>query len=778
MFMQILPAHAKGSCVHIIVGSMLARSILQGNARASICGTSKEYSSHIFLCRNGKNNDFLKAEFGDEEAQICKNMIHRKLMLSVFLCLPFLCHAQMSGSGTAEDPYQVKTAFDLFDVRSELSAHYILMNDIDLSDWIAEESPTQGWAPIGTKTSPFTGVVDGNNKTIKGLYINRPSTDYVGLFGYIQGANIHHICLVNPVITANNNCGTIVGGTTSNVEFSLADNVCIGGNITANDYVGGIIGSVCYGDYPPYVRVVTNVVGNYSSSNISANSIVGGIVGDLQGQYYTSWGNYMISSVRDNHYAGKIMGNSICGGIVGQASAYYYTLPLDVNIVRNLAGGTIEGNSNINGILGGRAGENTTQNDYFLIKNNLCYMDVISSKQTAYRIYSEPFPDNFAQTTTKIIKDGVIIDVEDNNYNGTSLGVNTLRRKNTYLGMEFDFDTQWDINGGETYPYNIEQCTPVSITSCTSGEHAKVSGTAPSDGKVYVFVNNVMYEGDVVGGEWEINMGSIEEGVMVRVSADSDNKMASILVNTVTENAVTTLDENSTTVPLASDGNVDIKVLRTLKKDNWSTIVLPFNMTEEQLKAAFGDDVELAEFTDYEVDDEDNVTSINVHFAAIDLTEGLLANYPYMIKVSRNISEFTTRAEIAPDEENAISEYAEGRGAKRHVYGTFIGTYHAQTVVPNRSLFVSGNQFWYSKGETKMKAYRAYFTFEDVLATIDNANSRIFILLDNDNSTTEVKGIKELTKKSESVVFNLAGQRIDKPTKGFYIINNKKIFIK
>ena len=61
-----------------------------------------------------------------------------------------------------DNPYQVRTAFDLFDVRSNLSAYYKLMNDIDLTEWIAEENPSQGWTPIGTETSPFIGVLFNN----------------------------------------------------------------------------------------------------------------------------------------------------------------------------------------------------------------------------------------------------------------------------------------------------------------------------------------------------------------------------------------------------------------------------------------------------------------------------------------------------------------------------------------------------------------------------------------------------------------------------------------
>jgi len=53
------------------------------------------------------------------------------------------------------------------------------------------------------------------------------------------------------------------------------------------------------------------------------------------------------------------------------------------------------------------------------------------------------------------------------------------------------------------------------------------------------------------------------------------------------------LDETSTTAPKASNGAVDVLVKRTIKANEWSTICLPFTMTETQVKTAFGDDVRI-----------------------------------------------------------------------------------------------------------------------------------------------------------------------------------------
>ena len=173
------------------------------------------------------------------------------------------------------------------------------------------------------------------------------------------------------------------------------------------------------------------------------------------------------------------------------------------------------------------------------------------------------------------------------------------------------------------------------------------------------------------------------------------------------------LNETSTTAPVAAT-NVNVRVKRTIYANEWSTICLPFDMTEAQVKAAFGDDVQLAEFVGYEVCD--GGLQIKVIFDDVMLAEdGLMANHPYIIKVSSNIKAFTVDGvTIIPDEDHAVAEFDNGKsGNHRHVYGTFKGTYHAGTTVPNNCLFLKDNKFWYSTGLTDMMAFRAYFVFED-----------------------------------------------------------------
>ena len=232
------------------------------------------------------------------------------------------------------------------------------------------------------------------------------------------------------------------------------------------------------------------------------------------------------------------------------------------------------------------------------------------------------------------------------------------------------------------------------------------------------------------------------------------------------------LDENSTEVPAAAT-NVDVRVKRTIKANEWSTIVLPFAMTAEQVKAAFSDDVQLADFTgtDPEFDNDDNCVAVKANFDAVTAIE---ANHPYIIKVSQPVEEFTVDGvDIESDEDEAYIEFDNGlTGRKRVVYSGFYGTYHAGTEVPEYCLFLNSNKFWYSTGQTKMKAFRAYFEFIDILAEVENA-AGVKICVDNDDAT----GIKTLplsTLKGENT-YNLAGQRVGKNYKGIVVTKGKKV---
>ena len=238
----------------------------------------------------------------------------------------------------------------------------------------------------------------------------------------------------------------------------------------------------------------------------------------------------------------------------------------------------------------------------------------------------------------------------------------------------------------------------------------------------------------------------------------------------------TLLDELSTEAPEAAT-NVDVRVKRTIAAGVWNTLCLPFAMTKEQVKLAFGDDVQLGDFTGCTVDDE--TENITVNFTEV---TAIAANHPYIIKVKSLVEEFTVDGvDITPEEEPVIDkdEVTTGSGRnKKTTYNSFIGNYVNGTEVPDFAMFLSENKFWFSTGQTKIKAFRGYFDFVTAGAEYDESEveaARVTIAFEN--TVTGVKdSIRETTTNTKW--YSLSGQRVQKPGKGIYVRDGKKMVIK
>ena len=269
----------------------------------------------------------------------------------------------------------------------------------------------------------------------------------------------------------------------------------------------------------------------------------------------------------------------------------------------------------------------------------------------------------------------------------------------------------------------------------------------------------------------QLTAGTILNGSIsdIRLSTADNSSVAMSNANfTITvkhpEDMRIILDETSTTAPEAAQ-NANIRVIRTIKGGEWNTIVLPFSLTNKQLKEIFGSDVKLADFTGYNTVTEDGkVSNIDVHFRTI--SGSLQANHPYLIKTKDDITEFVVDGvNIDPEEKPTVEQ-----GTNKE-WKNFVGCYKANTKVPEDALFINGGKFWYSSGKTKIKAFRAYFDFYDVLPS--TANSRIAMIFDDAEATGIATTDTETT--DDDAYYNLHGQRVDKPSKGIFVKENKKV---
>ena len=323
---------------------------------------------------------------------------------------------------------------------------------------------------------------------------------------------------------------------------------------------------------------------------------------------------------------------------------------------------------------------------------------------------------------------------------------------------------------GDGQPAALYTLDLSQYVTCYSNPSTIIGG---NDG-VLVYIPVEVSDELTVGSELTASLTDIAFGSIDAVSHSFPNSSFTIKI---TDEII--LDENSPVAPQDA-AKVKVRVKRTIKANQWSTLCLPFDMTVAQLKAVFGADVELAEFSDYEtVTDGSDVTSLTVNFVDADLTDGFYGNWPYLIKTSKDITEFSIDGvSIVNDVASAVAEYDNGKsGKQRKVFGKFIGTYEAGTIVPDKSLFLSDNKFWYSVGNTKIKAFRAYFTFNDVLSSLNGAGVKMFFG-DAETRVNDIKG------DEDESVYDLGGRKLADSKadahirRGVYIVNGQKVIIK
>lgn len=237
-----------------------------------------------------------------------------------------------------------------------------------------------------------------------------------------------------------------------------------------------------------------------------------------------------------------------------------------------------------------------------------------------------------------------------------------------------------------------------------------------------------------------------------------------------------TLNETDASICNASNGQVDVVVNRNIKANEWNTICLPFDMSEHQVKAVFGNNVRLADFTSWNFEGTPtNVTKINIVFS--DVTS-ILRNHPYIIKVEEDITTFKVyNVEVfkgSASNSNVYNYYDEDEEEDFQYTGTMTGVRKTGTVA-NNSIFLANNKFYYSTGSTNIKAYRATFNFGNIVLS-DPSPSRITMSFDEPSS--ETTGIKDVKVVRSDKVYNLSGQQVKNPAKGIYVKDGKKVIIK
>lgn len=214
--------------------------------------------------------------------------------------------APAAGDGSSGNPFQIATWQNLYWISqnsAEWGHSYIQTANIDFnsaSPAINTWDSGAGWTPIGNATTKFTGSYNGQYFTITGLYINRSSTDNIGLFGYTNGATISNIGLIGGSVIGKNYVGTLVG---ANYGATPINNSYNTGTVSGSSQVGGLVGINNDGTITSSYN--TGTIGNGVITS-SGSYYVGGLVGHNN-----------VGTIRNCYSIGAISGYYGIGGLVG-----------------------------------------------------------------------------------------------------------------------------------------------------------------------------------------------------------------------------------------------------------------------------------------------------------------------------------------------------------------------------------------------------------------------------------------------------------------------------
>jgi hypothetical protein len=226
-----------------------------------------------------------------------------KLNVKIFILLVFLsnvCFAQFAGgSGTAEDPWLIRTPENLDSIRyflgkTKADNFYKQIADIDLG--VAPWNVGAGWEPLGNDSLYFEGNYDGNGYQIINLTINRPEEDNIGLYGNISSSMLVNISLTNINITGKNKVGGLVGY----CDPSGIEECYTTGSAYGLSAVGGIVGFCSY-------VVVLNC---FTTAEVSGLTDIGGVIGKIGSEE-----GYCC--IVKTYSTGNIAGDSNTGGLIG-----------------------------------------------------------------------------------------------------------------------------------------------------------------------------------------------------------------------------------------------------------------------------------------------------------------------------------------------------------------------------------------------------------------------------------------------------------------------------
>lgn len=332
-------------------------------------------------------------------------------------------------------------------------------------------------------------------------------------------------------------------------------------------------------------------------------------------------------------------------------------------------------------------------------------------------------------------------------------------------GKNYTFNVQRALTDNGRLQLNGSTVTSPSFPDFTNGYKVSVEYTANSKSAEFTLSSG----SKSVSGQGQCDKKTllldVKDGAAFIIT---NNKAAYVSKIEIVPNKVgIILDENSESNTIEAKTGVNVTFKRSMVANEWNTICLPFDVTMDKAKAAFGDNVKIVEL--------DTEAAVDANVLSFKASTGIVAATPYLIKPSAVSETGTYTFKGVEIKEAAVTP----RKVKTNGNLYFNGIYNKMDVTTDVSsgyyaaFLGANNTIFKAKAGGTMKGFRAYFA-------IPKSASASALRVVIDGTATSIKNIDSEVVESNAPVYNLQGQRVDgnNLTPGIYVKAGKKFVVK
>lgn len=661
------------------------------------------------------------------------------------------------------------------------SASAMLTADIDLKNYChaAEDGKELlSWIPIGSEKNRWKGNMDGQGHTNSNLYI-KTAQNYVGLFGYTDGATIQDLIFDNAKVENVNTTGTntsytgilvgyAYGYSPSHIKGIKTTNNC---TVIGQEITGGIVG---------FAEI--NLENCVNHSSVKGTSNVGGIAG------FSCYKNIK----RCTNYGTVENDGSYIGGIIG------YAIETSIEDCANY--GKITSTGWTAGGIAGQTGDNCS------IQNVFSYGDVTNTHNDSGIIMGYVLGTVTAKGIVAYNKEALL---NNSSENIKTVGVGSL----TFEDGKEEADvvkafTQQQIKSGEVALALNDNKTSGDLSWYQKlGENGDAYPVLKSTGDntvyhgkkcdkitdVYTNDNSIFGEDGAVPHVFEIaghpDANGLYGDVCINCNANNENiKYIQHFCGIIGNNLKLTYDDGKyyAEAVTLTDGEAynspvdievaDFKYIRTFDAYKWQPLYVPFRMSLEQLT---DNGLSVATPVDIEVVDE-TITRLNVQKLKSGSSK---ANYPSLIMCESDGEKTIELADVtlSAAKEGAIDCMSMTR------YYVFNGVYQANKnlasnsedainyIIKDGGLVLRNDddvpapQSWYMN----VKIRQNPFGGADEPLSSDAKAMPIYVI--GEGYATGIENVNAVEEHTLQGIYDLQGRKLSQePESGIYIKDGKK----